>query len=120
MESVVPIANERILVRTFYRFARLTSERVEALHRELDELGQNAGLRGSILLSEEGCNGTVAGPAQEVERLFELLRRDFPGLAGQDSCSDDLPFGRWKVLRKEQIVAARDLDLSPPPTTRSR
>jgi UPF0176 protein len=113
MESVVPIACERILVRTFYRFSRLASERVEALRDELHEVGKANGVRGSILLSTEGCNGTVAATPKGVEAVFTVLRRDFPELGGQDSCSEDLPFGRFKVLIKEQIVAARDPDLSP-------
>lgn len=114
MTSVVPSAKERILVRTFYRFSHLPTERVEGLRQELDQVGVERGLRGSILLSEEGCNGTIAGPAEGVEALFAVLRVDFPGLGGQDSWNEGLPFGRWKVLRKEQIVAARDLDLNPP------
>ncbi len=113
MNSVVPSVQERILVRTFYRFSRLPATRVEALRSELQEIGLAQGLRGSILLSEEGCNGTVAGPEAGVEALFEAMRADFPGLGGQDSWTEGLPFGRWKVLHKEQIVAARDADLSP-------
>jgi UPF0176 protein len=113
MESVVPNACEPILVRTFYRFSRLSPERVLSLRDQLDLLGQNQGLRGSVLLSEEGCNGTVAGPPAGVEALFAALRQDFPDLGGQDSGSAEMPFGRWKVLRKEQIVAARDLELRP-------
>lgn len=113
MKSAVPIAGEEILVRTFYRFARLASERVGALRDSLQAIGEAEGLRGSILLSEEGCNGTIAGPPRGIERLFEALHPDFPDLSGQDSWSAELPFGRWKVLRKEQIVAARDVELSP-------
>lgn len=113
MSSVVPSAEQQILVRTFYRFSPITSERVDSLRSNLEEAGLREGMRGSILLSEEGCNGTVAGRPSSVEAIFEILRADFPGLGGQDSWNDGLPFARWKVLRKEQIVAARDLELSP-------
>lgn len=113
MNSVVSSAKEQILVRTFYRFSPVTSEQVENLQARLEETGAQQGTRGSILLSEEGCNGTIAGLPEAVEAIFAILRADFPGLTGQDSWNEGLPFARWKVLRKEQIVAARDLDLTP-------
>ncbi len=113
MNSLVPSAHEQFLVRTFYRFARLADPRVDELRHELETIGNREGLRGSILLSQEGCNGTIAGLPAGIERLFEALRRDFPDLKGQDSTCPVLPFGRWKVLRRAQIVAARDSDLSP-------
>lgn len=113
MTSVVPSATEQILVRAFYRFALLPAQRLPDLQAELQQAGADRGLRGSILLSEEGCNGTIAGTETGVEAIFEILRQDFPGLSGQDSWTRGLPFARWKVLRKEQIVAARDPELRP-------
>jgi UPF0176 protein len=113
MKSAVPIAADRILVRTFYRFAPQPSHHVAHLRDDLERLGREVGARGSVLLSQEGCNGTIAATPQAIEMLFALLRRSFPDLTGQDSWSDSLPFARWKVLRKEQIVAARDRELSP-------
>lgn len=113
MKSVVPSAHEQILVRAFYRFSPLPAERMESLQAELQEVGVGHGVRGSILLALEGCNGTIASTRAGVEAIFDVLRRDFPGLSGQDSFTAELPFARWKVLLKEQIVAARDAELSP-------
>lgn len=120
MEKVVPIAGKEILVRAFYRFAPLEAARVETLRSELENLGRDQGLGGSILLSTEGCNGTIAGPPQGIEAIFALLRSEYPELKGQDSWASAIPFGRWKVLLKDQIVAARDLELSPPENYRGQ
>ena len=113
MESEIPNPTKEILVRTFYRFSPLSPERLECLVTDLAAIGQEHGIKGSILLSMEGCNGTVAGTVSAIETLFATLAIDFPELRGQDSWSAEIPFGRWKVLKKEQIVAARDPDLSP-------
>lgn len=113
MESAVSPATKEVLVRTFYRFRSVAPERVEELTHRLLSFGEENGLRGSILLSVEGCNGTVAGTPQAVAQLFAILGAEFPGLGGQDSWSEDLPFARWKVLKKTQIVAAREPELSP-------
>lgn len=113
MTHVVPSATEQILVRAFYRFAPLPAERLPGLQAELQQVGAERGLRGSILLSLEGCNGTIAGTQSGVDAIFAILSQDFPDISGQDSWTHELPFARWKVLRKEQIVAARDPELSP-------
>lgn len=113
MQDVVPIAGKEILVRAFYRFASLPQEQVHQLHQKLDAVGALHALGGSILLSTEGCNGTIAGSSEAIEAVFEVLREDYPDLQGQDSWTDEIPFGRWKVLLKEQIVAARDLEVTP-------
>lgn len=102
-----------MLVRTFYRFTELEQSLLDSLRETYLELGQGLGLRGSILLSTEGCNGTVSGSPEAVEQLFNLMGETFPELGGQDSLTEEHPFKRWKVQVRQQIVAARDLDLIP-------
>lgn len=113
MSNVVSKACEQILVRAFYRFAHQESPQVESLKAQLEDAGAKYGVGGSILLSTEGCNGTIAGAPHGIEAIFTILRSLYPGLEGQDSWTDEIPFARWKVLLKEQIVAARDRELSP-------
>lgn len=110
----MPVDNKSdVLVRTFYRFTEVDTALLDTLRERYLELGQELGLRGSVLLSSEGCNGTVAGRPEEVERLFSAMEETFPQLRGQDSFSDELPFKRWKVQIRQQIVAARDENLVP-------
>ncbi len=113
MDNVVPKAGKEILVRAFYRFTFVDFPRVQELKDRLDEVAEQHSLGGSILLSSEGCNGTIAGLPSAIEAAFEVLRQVYPDLRGQDSWHSRIPFGRWKVLLKDQIVAARDKELSP-------
>ncbi len=103
----------KILVRTFYRFAELPVEQLPAFRSELFDLGTELGLRGSLLLSTEGCNATISGRPEAVRSLCDRLLLDFPGMGWQDSWADSPPFKRWKVQVREQIVAARDPSVRP-------
>lgn len=111
--SNTPEPDKPFLVKTFYRFTTIEEEALGALQAELNELGLQHGLVGSLLLSTEGCNATVAGAPDKVEAFMESLQAHFPGLQGQDSYTAEQPFKRWKVPLKKQIVQARDTELRP-------
>ena len=61
---------------------------------------------GTLLLAEEGLNGTVAGPQKGIENLIEYLMKDerFHGLSLKESWADENPFLRMKVKLKKEIV----------------
>lgn len=113
MPEIVPSPSKEFLVRTFYRFSPLSRGQVLNLQQKLLESGLKHELTGSILLSTEGCNGTIAGHPQGLESFFDVLTLDFPGLKGQDSWTSRSPFKKWKVQIREQIVAARDSQICP-------
>ncbi|GAB4164509.1 MAG: hypothetical protein Fur0032_00500 [Terrimicrobiaceae bacterium] len=88
-----------------YRFARLTG--LKALREELITKGQEARLKGTILLSTEGINLFLAGESVGIDHLLERLR-SVPGLEGLDpkvSMSDHQPFTRLVVRIKKEIIA---------------
>ena len=96
---------EKYLVAAFYKFVALPDYRAvrESLQRRCEELG----LLGSILLAEEGINGTISGPETGVRRLFEELKTDtrFQDLHYKESWADEQPFYRMKVRLKKEIVS---------------
>jgi len=72
-------------------------------------LGQcrSGGLCGTILLSTEGINYFVAGPAAEMETLLQTLRA-VPGLEDLEpkrSLSAEAPYNRMLVKIKKEIIA---------------
>ncbi|HSM68087.1 MAG TPA: sulfurtransferase, partial [Xanthomonadales bacterium] len=69
-----------VLVAASYRFVPLTDFR--ALRGPLQQRCAELGLLGTILLAEEGINGTVSGPEAGVRALMSKLRADarFAGL----------------------------------------
>jgi UPF0176 protein len=93
------------LVAAFYKFVALPDYREmrETLLQRCEELG----LLGSILLAEEGINGTVSGTGQSVGSLFEGLRADrrLRDLHYKESRAKERPFYRMKVRLKKEIVS---------------
>ena len=63
-------------------------------------------IRGTILVAEEGINGTVSGSRSHVDALLAYLRSDsrFSDLEHKESYTDDCPFLRTKVRLKNEIV----------------
>ncbi|MDZ4657404.1 MAG: rhodanese-like domain-containing protein [Bythopirellula sp.] len=88
-----------------YKFARLT-KLVERRDR-LRELAHDLGLRGTILLSEEGINLFVAGESASVRQLLADIQADAEiGLLDvKESLSDYQPFSRMLVKVKKEIIA---------------
>ncbi len=93
-------------VAAFYRFVAFAPEELPAWRERLLLLGRAAGLRGTILLAEEGINGTVSGPAEGVAALMDLMRADprLEALAVKTSAADRQAFHRLKVRLKREIV----------------
>jgi UPF0176 protein len=95
----------RFLVAAFYKFVSLPDYRAlrDSLQLRCDELD----LLGSILLAEEGINGTVSGTDRQVNRLFASLRNDerLKDLHYKESRAKEQPFYRMKVRLKKEIVS---------------
>ncbi len=88
-----------------YQFAALTE--LQPLRERLFALCQDAQLRGTILLSQEGVNLFVAGSAESIKALLAVLRA-VPGLerlSPKFSLSDGQPFTRMLVKIKKEIIA---------------
>ncbi|MFN5696049.1 MAG: rhodanese-related sulfurtransferase [Cyanobacteriota bacterium] len=95
-----------VQVAAFYGFTAMDPAALPALQAELRQLAQGAQLRGTVLLAEEGINGTVSGPEPGVRQLLERLRQ-LPGLAQLEAKFSQAPqqaFHRLKVRLKREIV----------------
>ncbi|MEH1895527.1 MAG: rhodanese-related sulfurtransferase [Nostoc sp.] len=67
---------------------------------------QEQGVKGTILLAQEGINGTIAGSRQAIDSVLCFLRTD-PRLADleyKESHAETPPFERMKVRLKPEIV----------------
>ena len=100
-------------VAAFYHFSPLPdfAER----RGGLKVLGLRLGLKGTILLAPEGINGTIAGTADAVEAMLAALRAlpGFTGLTAKNSTARDMPFHRFKVRLKKEIVTMGVAGLDP-------
>lgn len=63
-------------------------------------------VRGTLLLAQEGINGTVAGSRQSIDALLNYLRTDvrLKDLSYKESYTDTPPFLRSRVKLKREIV----------------
>lgn len=100
-------------VAAFYRFAPLADR--QALRQTLLALGRREGLRGTVLLAEEGVNGTISGPVVGVQRLLEHLRRmpGFEDLEAKLHTAEQPVFHRFKVRLKREIVSMGRPEVQP-------
>jgi UPF0176 protein len=76
-------------------------------------------IKGTLLLAEEGINGTIAGLPDDVHQLLNFLRSDaifngcFADLEHKESFADEHPFYRMKVKLKKEIVTLGVPGVSP-------
>ena len=94
----------RVLNVSSYRFVPLDD--LEGLRLRLHERAAAAGLKGTVLLAEEGINLFLAGEADALRGWFDALREEAPfaGLDAKESWSDGMPFKRLKVKVKREII----------------
>lgn len=93
-----------VVIAALYHFAPLPDFR--ELREPLLARCAALGVRGTLLLAEEGVNGTVSGSRTAIDGLLAHLRAD-PRLAAlehKESRSDRHPFRRLKIKLKKEIV----------------
>jgi UPF0176 protein len=104
---------EPVLNLSAYRFTALSA--LESLRAALFDSATAAGLKGTVLLAEEGINLFVAGPPAAARAWLAALRADprFAGLDAKESFSDALPFRRLRVKVKREIIRMDQPQLQP-------
>lgn len=93
-----------IVVAALYKFVTLSD--YQALREPLLDTLKAHDIKGTLLLAEEGINGTVSGTRESIDALLAWLKAD-PRLADVDhkeSLCDEQPFYRTKVKLKKEIV----------------
>ena len=91
-------------IAALYKFAPIADP--ANLQPDLKALCTAHSIRGTLILAEEGINGTIAGPAEGIESVLRFIR-EIPGFADieiKESWSDEQPFFRMKVRHKPEIV----------------
>ncbi len=94
----------KIVVCALYKFVRLPQ--YESLRKPLLKFMLEHNVRGTLLLANEGINGTVAATRESVDALLDWLRGhvEFADLDYKESYTEHMPFLRTKVKLKKEIV----------------
>jgi UPF0176 protein len=100
-------------VAAFYKFIFL--EDLATLQNKLTDLCSKQNIYGTILLAEEGINGTVSGKGKSINALFFWLQSQsqFCNLQIKYSYSENLPFHRLKIRLKKEIVTMGEPNIDP-------
>jgi UPF0176 protein len=92
-------------VASFYRFLDMPG--VGSFRDELQAFCEQHGVLGTILVAEEGFNGTICGPEAAMLTVFDWLRQrlalDAP-IEARWTDSSEAPFRRMRVRVKKEIV----------------
>jgi UPF0176 protein len=102
--AVNPPAPHPFLNIATYRFVPLDD--LPALRQRLFNAAQAVGIKGTVLLAEEGLNLCLAGPAEGIRAWLATARADarFADLPAKESWSATQPFQRLKVKIKREII----------------
>lgn len=92
------------VVCALYKFVALDD--YKKIRQPLTDVLEAHQIRGTLLLANEGINGTVAGKRQSIDALLQWFKQD-PRLADvvhKQSFNEEQPFNRTKVKLKKEIV----------------
>ncbi len=97
-------SNSVITVCALYKFVRLNN--FEQLRKPLQQCLDKHQVRGTLLLAEEGINGTIAGAADGIEAVLAWLNTDarLTDIETKRSNTQAMPFKRAKIKLKKEIV----------------
>ena len=106
-------ATQQVVVSALYHFVRLDD--YQSLRQPLYDFMIKHKIRGTLLLANEGINGTVAGPKKAIDKLHSWLRSDqrLKDLKTKESFDNTMPFYRTRVKLKKEIVTMGIPDIDP-------
>jgi UPF0176 protein len=99
--------NSSIIISTFYKFVDLPN--CESIKEELLYFCKNLGLKGTILLAQEGINSTIAGERESINNLYKYLSEKYGiNLTNiKESYADFMPFQKTKIKLRQEIVSLK-------------
>ena len=104
MSEKIDSLDSQFVICALYQFAQL--EDYQQWREPLLRLMEANHIYGTLLLAEEGINGTVAASQQSIDRLLSWLQQDarLQNIEYKLSYSANKPFKRIKVKLKKEIV----------------
>ena len=104
---------DKYIISTFYKF--LVLENYKELKIKFDKSLSKTNIKGTILLANEGFNGTIAGSESDLKEFFLYMDKfsQFKDITPKFSSSNKNPFLRMKVRLKKEIVTIGIPEVSP-------
>tara|TARA_B100001057_G_scaffold341568_1_gene342415 strand:+ start:94 stop:1029 length:936 start_codon:yes stop_codon:yes gene_type:complete len=102
-----------ILVASLYKFVEIKD--MLSLQDNLYNICKENNIMGTILIADEGINGTISGKNNKIEKTISSLTSDerFSDIEIKYSSTDKQPFHRMKVRLKKEIVTIGIPEINP-------
>lgn len=104
---------DKIYIYTFYRFKKFMD--IKIVKKKLDKSSKNRLILGTILLANEGINGTISGTKNDLNIFISQVKLALKirKLSIKISQNNFLPFYRLKIRLKKEIVTIGDKTIKP-------
>ena len=104
---------DNIYVYSFYRFKNFTG--IKSIKIKLDKYLRNKLIFGTVLLANEGINGTISGTKKNLNEFLYLIKQTLKirKLSIKISQNNFIPFYRLKIRLKKEIVTIGDKTIKP-------
>ncbi len=98
--------NKHFTIITFYQFKK-NFDQIKLLS-ELRDFCKFNKIRGTVIIANEGINGTLAGFEKNINDIFDILKKfNFVNLNTKFSFSKFIPFQKLKIKHKKEIITLR-------------
>lgn len=110
------MASQNFIVTIFYKYVKLIDP--ESIKKQIRKICEGTGIKGRILLGNEGINATAGGTEAEIKYFVEEMAKipEFEDIDFKYSEASSNPFPRLKVKVREEIVTlgpdAKHIDMS--------
>ena len=96
-----------VTITTFYHFTKI-KEGIILFKEKLEELCRSNNILGTILIAEEGINGTISGLPNSVQIFYNFFAKyeEFDSIVFKESYYKTHPFSKLKVRLKKEIVSS--------------
>ena len=90
---------------SFYKFTKILNK--EKFKYEIEIFISNIKLRGTILIADEGINGSISGDEKDLMKIIKFIRKKLKIDTLEIKINDVafLPFNRIKIRLKKEIVS---------------
>lgn len=90
---------------SFYRFTEIKNKKL--LKNKLEKFLENLLIKGTILLSNEGINGSLSGSSIDLDKILLFIKKNLKikKIGLKTNKTNFLPFNRLKVRLKKEIVS---------------
>ena len=97
--------NNSLLIYSFYRFVFIKNK--SSLKEQLDKYLIEYVVKGTILLADEGINGSISGKEDDLKKIINHLKKmlNIRKIEIKINQTDFLPFNKMKVRLKKEIVS---------------